>query len=88
MFFPALAPSYKAIILNAFDAFKIMDTYVRRTLNDYPGIQKEDREKLASALEHALRDAETDCIHQYLSAKFHDETIEALVTEMEGRHNE
>ncbi len=37
---------------------------------------------------HNLRDSEVDCIHKYLSAKFSDEAIEALVKEMEGRHDE
>ena len=82
VFFPALAPSYKEIILNSFEA------YVRRIMDSYPGIQAEDHEKLEKALTQSLRDSEVDCIHKYLSAKFSDEAIDALVKEMEGRHDE
>ena len=87
VFFPALAPSYKAIILNAFDTFSLLDAYMWQTLIHYPGIKAEDRERLGNALKRAFQDAQANCIHQYLSARFHDETIEALVKEMEGRHN-
>ena len=45
-------------------------------------------EKLEKALTQSLRDSEVDCIHKYLSAKFSDEAIDALVKEMEGRHDE
>ena len=77
VFFPALAPSYKEIILNSFDQYSLLKAYVRRIMDNYPGIQAEDHEK-----------PEVDCIHKYLSAKFSDEAIEALVKEMEGRHDE
>ena len=88
VFFPALAPSYKEIILNSFDQYSLLKAYVRRIMDSYPGIQAEDHEKLEKALTQSLRDSEVDCIHIYLSAKFSDEAIEALVKEMEGRHDE
>ena len=88
MFFPALAPSYKEIILNSFDQYSLLKAYVRRIMDSYPGIQAEDHEKLEKALTQSLLDSEVDCIHKYLSAKFSDEAIEALVKEMEGRHDE
>ena len=88
VFFPALAPSYKEIILNSFDQYSLLKAYVRRIMDNYPGIQAEDHEKLEKALTQSLRDSEVDCIHKYLSAKFSDEAIEALVKEMEGRHDE
>lgn len=88
MFFPALAPSYKEIILNSFDQYSLLKAYVRRIMDSYPGIQAEDHEKLEKALTQSLRDSEVDCIHKYLSAKFSDEAIDALVKEMEGRHDE
>ena len=88
VFFPALAPSYKEIILNSFDQYSLLKAYVRRIMDSYPGIQSEDHEKLEKALTQSLRDSEVDCIHKYLSAKFSDEAIEALVKEMEGRHDE
>ena len=65
-----------------------MKAYVRRIMDNYPGIQAEDHEKLEKALTQSLRDSEVDCIHKYLSAKFSDEAIEALVKEIEGRHDE
>ena len=88
VFFPALAPSYKEIILNSFDQYSLLKAYVRRIMDNYPGRQAEDHEKLEKALTQSLRDSEVDCIHKYLSAKFSDEAIEALVKEMEGRHDE
>ena len=88
VFFPALAPSYKEIILNSFDQYSRLKAYVRRIMDSYPGIQAEDHEKLEKALTQSLRDSEVDCIHKYLSAKFSDEAIDALVKEMEGRHDE
>lgn len=88
VFFPALAPNYKEIILNSFDQYSLLKAYVRRIMDSYPGIQAEDHEKLEKALTQSLRDSEVDCIHKYLSAKFSDEAIEALVKEMEGRHDE
>ena len=88
MFFPALAPSYKEIILNSFDQYSLLKAYVRRIMGSYPGIQAEDHEKLEKTLTQSLRDSEVDCIHKYLSAKFSDEAIDALVREMEERHNE
>ena len=88
VFFPALAPSYKEIILNSFDQYSLLKAYVRRIMDSYPGIQAEDHEKLEKALTQSLRDSEVDCIHKYLSAKFSDEAIDALVKEMEGRHDE
>ena len=88
VFFPALAPSYKEIILNSFDQYSLLKAYVRRIMDSYPGIQAEDHEKLEKALTQSLRDSEGDCIHKYLSAKFSDEAIDALVREMEERHNE
>ena len=88
MFFPVLAPSYKEIILNSFDQYSLLKAYVRRIMDSYPGIQAEDHEKLEKALTQSLRDSEEDCIHKYLSAKFSDEAIDALVREMEERHNE
>lgn len=87
MFFPALAPSYKEIILNSFDQYSLLKAYVRRIMDSYPGIQAEDHEKLEKALSQSLRDSEVDCIHKYLSAQFSDEAIDALVREMEGRHD-
>lgn len=42
VFFPALAPSYKEIILNAFDQYSLLKAYVRRIMDCYPGIQAED----------------------------------------------
>ena len=86
VFFPALAPSYKEIILNAFDQYSLLKAYVRRIMDCYPGIQAEDYEKLEKALIQSLRDAEVDCVHKYLSAKFSDEAIDALVKEMEARN--
>ena len=86
VFFSALAPSYKEIILNAFDQYSLLKAYVCRIVNCYPGIQAEDHEKLEKALAQSLRDAEVDCIHKFLSAKFSDETIDAMVKEMEA-HN-
>ena len=88
VFFPALAPNYKEIILNSFDQYSLLKAYVRRIMDSYPGIQAEDHEKLEKALTQSLRDSEVDCIHKYLSAKFSDEAIDALVREMEERHNE
>ena len=88
VFFPALAPNYKEIILNSFDQYSLLKAYVRRITDSYPGIQAEDHEKLEKALTQSLRDSEVDCIHKYLSAKFSDEAIDALVKEMEGRHDE
>ena len=88
VFCPALAPSYKEIILNSFDQYSLLKAYVRRIMDSYPGIQAEDHEKLEKALTQSLRDSEVDCIHKYLSAKFSDEAIDALVKEMEGRHDE
>ena len=88
VFFPALAPSYKEIILNSFDQYSLLKAYVRRIMDSYPGIQAEDHEKLEKALTQSLRDSEVDCIHKYLSAKFSDEAIDALVREKEERHNE
>ncbi len=87
MFFPALAPSYKEIILNSFDQYSLLKAYVRRIMDSYPGIQAEDHEKLEKALSQSLWDSEVDCIHKYLSAQFSDEAIDALVREMEGRHD-
>ena len=84
VFFPALAPSYKEIILNSFDQYSLLKAYVRRIMDNYPGIQAEDHEKLEKALTQSLRDSEVDCIHKYLSAKFSDEAIEALVKEAGG----
>ena len=88
VFFPALAPSYKEIILNSFDQYSLLKAYVRRIMDSYPGIQAEDHEKLEKALTQSLRDSEVDCIPKYLSAKFSDEAIDAPVKEMEGRHDE
>ena len=88
VFFPALAPNYKEIILNSFDRYSLLKACVRRIMDIYPGIQAEDHEKLEKALKQSLRDSEVDCIHKYLSAKFSDEAIDALVKEMEGRHDE
>lgn len=88
VFFPALAQNYKEIILNSFDQYSLLKAYVRRIMDSYPGIQAEDHEKLEKALTQSLRDSEVDCIHKYLSAKFSDEAIDALVKEMEGRHDE
>ena len=88
VFFPALAPNYKEIILNSFDQYSLLKAYVRRIMDSYPGIQAEDHEKLEKALTQSRRDSEVDCIHKYLSAKFSDEAIDALVKEMEGRHDE
>ena len=85
---PSAAPSYKEIILNSFDQYSLLKAYVRRIMDSYPGIQAEDHEKLEKALTQSLRDSEVDCIHKYLSAKFSDEAIDALVKEMEGRHDE
>ena len=87
VFFPALAPSYKELILNSFDQYSLLKAYVRRIMDSYPGIQAEDHEKLEKALSQSLRDSEVDCIHKYLSAQFSDEAIDALVREMEGRHD-
>ena len=50
VFFPALAPSYKEIILNSFDQYSLLKAYVRRIMDNYPGIQAEDHEKLEKAL--------------------------------------
>ena len=50
VFFPALAPSYKEIILNSFDQYSLLKAYVRRIMDSYPGIQAEDHEKLEKAL--------------------------------------
>ena len=44
VFFPALAPSYKEIILNSFDQYSLLKAYVRRIMDSYPGIQAEDHE--------------------------------------------
>lgn len=87
VFFPALAPSYKEIILNSFDQYSLLKAYVRRIMDNYPGIQAEDHEKLEKALTQSLRDSEVDCIHKYLSAQFSDGAIDALVREMEGRND-
>ena len=87
VFFPALAPNYKEIILNSFDQYSLLKACVRRIMDSYPGIQAKDHEKLEKALTQSLRDSEVDCIHKYLSAKFSDEAINALVKEMEGRHD-
>lgn len=62
VFFPALAPSYKEIILNSFDQYSLLKAYVRRIMDNYPGIQAEDHEKLEKALTQSLRDSEVDCI--------------------------
>ena len=35
MFFPALAPSYKEIILNSFDQYSLLKAYVRRIMDNY-----------------------------------------------------
>ena len=88
VFFPALAPNYKEIILNSFDRYSLLKACVRRIMDSYPGIQAKDHEKLEKALTQSLRDSEVDCIHKSLSAKFSDEAINALVKEMEGRHDE
>ena len=37
VFFPALAPSYKEIILNSFDQYSLLKAYVRRIMDNYPG---------------------------------------------------
>lgn len=80
VFFPALAPSYKEIILNSFDQYSLLKAYVRRIMDSYPGIQAEDHEKLEKALTQSLRDSEVDCIHKYLSAKFSDEAMDEALT--------
>lgn len=72
--------------MNSFDQYSLLKAYVRRIMDCYPGIQVEDYEKLEKALTQSLRDAEVDCIHKYLSAKFSDEAIDALVKEMEARN--
>ena len=82
------ALAFLLVILNSFDQYSLLKAYVRRIMDNYPGIQAEDHEKLEKALTQSLRDSEVDCIHKYLSAKFSDEAIEALVKEMEGRHDE
>ena len=46
VFFPALAPNYKEIILNSFDRYSLLKACVRRIMDSYPGIQAEDHEKL------------------------------------------
>ena len=45
VFFPALAPSYKEIILNSFDQYSLLKAYVRRIMDSYPGIQAEESRK-------------------------------------------
>lgn len=81
-----MAPSYKKIILNAFDKYSLLEAYIHQTIEHYPGIKTEDNERLEKALSQTLLDAEIDCIHKYLSAKFSDETIDAMVNEMEVRN--